>query len=174
VYKIQKSRNPTIAMPAMLLRGLEVMDEQLDRRGFLRLLTRALLWFSGAVGMVGLIRFLSYDHEPASKSLYTLEPPTAYPLDSITPIPEARIFLVRDQAGFYARSLICPHLGCVVEKNEGGYQCPCHGSRFGELGELMNGPASHSLNSVWLGLDEEGRLVVDVRTEVAWEWRFRI
>jgi cytochrome b6-f complex iron-sulfur subunit len=150
------------------------MNVQLNRRGFLDLLTRALLWFSGATGLVGLVRFLSYDREPASKGLYTLEFPVAYPLGSITPIPEATVFLIRDQTGFYARSLICPHLGCVLEKNEGGYQCPCHGSRFGELGELVNGPASHSLTSVWLGLDEEGRLVVDVRTEVAWEWRLMV
>jgi cytochrome b6-f complex iron-sulfur subunit len=161
-------------MPAMPLRGLEDMDIHMNRRGFLGLLTRALLWFSGAVGAVGLVRFLSYDQEPASKGLYTLKFPAAYPLGSITPIPEARVFLVRDQAGFSARSLICPHLGCVVEKSEGGYQCPCHGSRFGELGELVNGPASYSLNSVWLGLDEEGRLVVDVQTGVAWEWRLMV
>jgi cytochrome b6-f complex iron-sulfur subunit len=149
------------------------MDVQVNRRGFLRLLTRTLLWFSGAAGLLGLVRFLSYDQEPVSTGLYTLETPSAYPLGSITPIPEARVFLVRDPTGFYARSLICPHLGCVVEKKEGGYQCPCHGSRFGELGELANGPASHSLDSVLLGLDDEGRLVVDVRTTVAWEWRLR-
>jgi hypothetical protein len=107
------------AMPVMPLRGHEDMDVQVDRRGFLGLLTRALLWFSGATGVVGMVRFLSYDQEPASKGLYTLELPAAYPLGSMTPIPEARVFLVRDQTGFYARSLICPHLGCVLEKSEG-------------------------------------------------------
>jgi cytochrome b6-f complex iron-sulfur subunit len=150
------------------------MDVQVNRRVFLRLITRALLWLSGAAGVVGVFRFLSYEQEPASSGLYTLEDPAAYPRGSITLILEAQVILVHDQVGFYALSLICPHLGCVVEKSEGGYQCPCHGSRFGELGELVNGPASHSLNSVWLGLNEEGRLIVNVTSDMPREWRLTI
>ncbi|OGO18569.1 MAG: hypothetical protein A2Z14_13080 [Chloroflexi bacterium RBG_16_48_8] len=155
----------------MLLRDPEHGDAPMDRRDFLGLLTRAFLWLSGAAGLVGLVRFLSYDPEPTIIGRYTLEPPAAYPPDSITPISEARAILVRDQVGFFARSLVCPHLGCVVEKGDGGYQCPCHGSRFGEVGELISGPAKRSLDSIWLGLDEAGRLVVDVRLDVPREWR---
>ena len=161
-------------MPAMLLRGLEQVDIKVDRRGFLGFLTRAFLWLSGAVGAVGLVRFLSYDQGPAPTSLFTLDFPAAYPVGSIALIQDVQVILVHDQAGFYARSLICPHLGCVIEKGEEGYQCPCHGSRFGELGELMNGPASGSLDSVWLGSDEEGRLTVDLKVKVPWEWRLVI
>jgi cytochrome b6-f complex iron-sulfur subunit len=150
------------------------MEAQMNRRGFLGFLTRAFLWFSGAAGVVGLVRFLSYDQGPASTSVFTLELPDAYPVGSITPIPEAQVILVRGQVGFCARSLICPHLGCVIEKSEGGYQCPCHGSRFGEVGELVNGPASRSLDSVGLGLDEEGHLTVDLKVKVPREWRLMI
>jgi cytochrome b6-f complex iron-sulfur subunit len=158
-------------MPAMPLRGLEEMDIQVDRRGFLGFLTRAFLWFSGAAGAVGLLRFLSYDQEPAPTSVFTLEFPAAYPIGSIALIQDAQVFLVHDQTGFCARSLVCPHLGCVIEKSEGGYQCPCHGSRFGKWGEFISGPADESLKSVWLEVDKEGRLVVDVSVEVPWEWR---
>ncbi len=38
----------------------------------------------------------------------------------------------------------CPHLGCALKWNaqEHSWDCPCHGSRFTESGELLEGPAN--------------------------------
>ncbi len=38
----------------------------------------------------------------------------------------------------------CPHLGCALKYNrqEHSWDCPCHGSRFTENGELIDGPAT--------------------------------
>ena len=38
----------------------------------------------------------------------------------------------------------CPHMGCALKYNaaEHSWDCPCHGSRFGEDGCLLTGPAS--------------------------------
>lgn len=38
----------------------------------------------------------------------------------------------------------CPHLGCALKynKEEHSWDCPCHGSRFGEDGTLLDGPAT--------------------------------
>ncbi len=38
----------------------------------------------------------------------------------------------------------CPHLGCALRYNaaEHSWDCPCHGSRFGEDGRLLDGPAT--------------------------------
>jgi glycine/D-amino acid oxidase-like deaminating enzyme/nitrite reductase/ring-hydroxylating ferredoxin subunit len=50
----------------------------------------------------------------------------------------------RDKRGSLHRaSAVCPHLGCIVQWNslEGSWDCPCHGSRFGTGGAVMNGPA---------------------------------
>jgi glycine/D-amino acid oxidase-like deaminating enzyme/nitrite reductase/ring-hydroxylating ferredoxin subunit len=50
----------------------------------------------------------------------------------------------RDDAGALHRaSAVCPHLGCIVHWNslERTWDCPCHGSRFGVDGRVLNGPA---------------------------------
>jgi len=41
----------------------------------------------------------------------------------------------------------CPHLGCALRYNkaEKSWDCSCHGSRFGEKGEILDGPANSEL-----------------------------
>lgn len=41
----------------------------------------------------------------------------------------------------------CPHLGCALKYNkaEHSWDCPCHGSRFTENGELIDNPATDDL-----------------------------
>jgi Rieske Fe-S protein len=60
-----------------------------------------------------------------------------------------KIALYRDDQGkVHAFSALCPHLGCVVAWNaaEKTWDCPCHGSRFDALGEVVNGPARTGLD----------------------------
>jgi Rieske Fe-S protein len=56
-----------------------------------------------------------------------------------------KVAAYRDAAGvLHERSALCPHLGCLVSWNdvEKSWDCPCHGSRFDSLGNVMNGPAN--------------------------------
>lgn len=41
----------------------------------------------------------------------------------------------------------CPHMGCGLKwnKEELSWDCPCHGSRFGEDGGVVEGPAMGDL-----------------------------
>lgn len=44
----------------------------------------------------------------------------------------------------------CPHLGCALKynKQERTWDCPCHGSRFTEQGELINNPATDDKKNI--------------------------
>jgi glycine/D-amino acid oxidase-like deaminating enzyme/nitrite reductase/ring-hydroxylating ferredoxin subunit len=51
----------------------------------------------------------------------------------------------RDDTGaLHAVSLRCTHLGCLLRFNgaERSWDCPCHGSRFGADGRVLEGPAT--------------------------------
>lgn len=56
----------------------------------------------------------------------------------------------RAAGGYRLFSAICPHLNCVVHWNnsEQSFDCPCHGSRFGCDGAVLNGPAIEGLKPV--------------------------
>jgi glycine/D-amino acid oxidase-like deaminating enzyme/nitrite reductase/ring-hydroxylating ferredoxin subunit len=62
-----------------------------------------------------------------------------------------KIAAYRDQAGLvHEYSAVCPHLGCIVQWNHGEstWDCPCHGSRFNDHGEVISGPANVNLEPV--------------------------
>lgn len=52
-----------------------------------------------------------------------------------------------DRGELHAVSAVCTHLGCLVAFNnaERTWECPCHGSRFGIDGRILQGPALRPL-----------------------------
>lgn len=62
-----------------------------------------------------------------------------------------KLAIYKDESGNVTKlSAICPHLGGIVAWNhaEKTWDCPCHGSRFNLKGEVINGPASSSLEKI--------------------------
>jgi cytochrome b6-f complex iron-sulfur subunit len=61
-------------------------------------------------------------------------------------VPRGRsVALFRDGEGVWAISTVCTHLGCIVKPTAEGFDCPCHGSRFGPDGSVVKGPAPTAL-----------------------------
>jgi cytochrome b6-f complex iron-sulfur subunit len=144
----------------------------LSRRGFVALATRAVLWMVGGAAAVGLGRYLSYSPSTARPTRFTLDVPEAYPSGARVVVPGAGAAVYRDAEGFFARSLTCGHLGCRVRPSQdGGFACPCHGSRFAAEGARLQGPAPRDLEGLALALDDRGRLVVDLSARVDSAWR---
>jgi len=52
-----------------------------------------------------------------------------------------------DDGSLHAVSAVCTHLGCLVAWNSAdqSWDCPCHGSRFGRDGHVLEGPAVRPL-----------------------------
>jgi Rieske Fe-S protein len=67
------------------------------------------------------------------------------PVEGALVLPEDRLAVVREGSRFFAVDLTCTHLGCTVTATTRGFACPCHGSRFGSGGEVLNGPAPRPL-----------------------------
>lgn len=132
------------------------------RRSVLKLSLAA----SGLLIMRGIYKFLGYQEPTEYQTRITLATAQAYPVGSVTPIPQVRAYLLRDQAGLYALSGVCSHLGCVVSKNGSDFECPCHGSKFDLFGGVLSGPAIQPLRHINVSLDANNLVVVDTKTVV--------
>jgi len=133
------------------------------RRDFIALAGKSLLTLTGLLSLGGLARFLSFQSEPAQPSEFNLGPASDYPPGSRTPIPQAQAVLINQDGKFEAISLVCTHLGCVVNSVETGYACPCHGSRFDQDGNVLNGPAKQPLQKLVLEETPDGGLTVHTK-----------
>ena len=59
-----------------------------------------------------------------------------------------KVAIYRDNNGtVHELSAVCPHLKCIVhwDSTEKTWDCPCHGSRFDAMGQVINGPAIANL-----------------------------
>ncbi len=140
--------------------------EALPRRDFLGL---ASLWAAAgtmvfaALGMARLPR-AAVISAPSRKFRARL-PDSLAPGEPYLP-PGRNVALFRDAAGVYAVSQVCTHLGCIVKPSTGGFDCPCHGSRFAADGAVLKGPAPTPLP--WHKVEIDGDvLVVDEDSAVA-------
>ena len=80
-------------------------------------------------------------------------------------IPPGRsVAVFRDAQGVYAVSTICTHLGCVVKTTPEGFECPCHGSRFGLDGSVTKGPAPKPLPWLRVSAGEGGWIIDEAAT----------
>jgi Rieske Fe-S protein len=66
----------------------------------------------------------------------------------VTSVDGKHVAVSRDDEGqVHVVSARCTHMGCVVNWNsaETTWDCPCHGSRFGQDGTVLEGPAVAAL-----------------------------
>ena len=134
--------------------------KKLSRREFLKLANNSLLGLSGVLTLGGLIRFLSYEMDPAPPSEYDLGPAGDYPPGSRTLLMHIPAVLVHSENGYLAFSLVCTHLGCTVEQKDGEYKCPCHGSKYDGQGHVTLGPSNTSLKKLRVEINETGNIIL--------------
>jgi len=101
------------------------------------------------------------------------EPPTAFKVGSPSAfnvgevseryMKDYRVWIVREEGGFYALSGICTHLGCTPRwlGPENKFKCPCHGSGFRRDGINFEGPAPRPLERVKIVRADDGQILID-------------
>ena len=115
------------------------------------------LALTGLLGLGGLLRYFSY---------YPPEAPAEFDLGNVADFPVGARVIRKDipavifnrDGKIMAQSLVCTHLGCTLEESPTGFDCPCHGSRFDENGEVLAGPAQKPLRLLRVEVLEDGRV----------------
>lgn len=131
-----------------------------SRRDFLKLATTGVLSAAGLIGLAGLIRFLDYQVDPPTKKVVDVGSAVQFPPGSRTVLKDIPALLISSQSGFSALSLVCTHLGCTVELQDGGFRCPCHGSKYNAQGSVERGPARQSLRQLNVEVNAEGHVLI--------------
>ncbi len=146
-----------------------------DRRRFL---TGAAFWTTaGTLGFatVGISRMPKPGVIPGKAAALKIGSPGDYPVSSDpVRVPGQNLFVIHDAEGFGAVSAVCTHLGCIVASVPEGYACPCHGSRFGTDGRVVQGPAPSPLNWFELSLAPDGQIVVHTDKPAQMGSRFQL
>ena len=79
-------------------------------------------------------------------------------VNSVNRILAGRFYISRTDDGIIALWQKCPHLGCAVpwDENEGIFHCPCHGSTFNQVGEVLGGPAPRAMDYFPVEITHDG------------------
>ena len=157
------------------IHAAERLKPKQTRRDFLGLAAAWSAVVAFVMAMLGAMRLPMPSVFPESSSRIKLGPPDRYALGTAKYFPKHRLWLFRTDEGFHAVSAVCTHLGCVANRTaDGGYECPCHGSKFDETGRVKGGPAPKGLVWIELGVSPEGQLTADLFKEVKPGTRFAV
>ncbi len=118
------------------------------RRSFLRL---------AIVGVIALFVFLwdrlIFDHLELKKQKTRILPFNRNKTVSF----DGNYLVVNNDEKTTVFSAHCTHLGCIINKTEGGrLVCPCHGSEYDLDGKVVKGPAWKNLDIVPSKIAEDG------------------
>ena len=154
-------------MPLVDDLALPPSDEDSSRRRFLALLGSGALSVAGLGTAITALRFLEPNVLYEEDLRFAVGRPEEIAIGTVLVLPKRKIYIVRGEAGFFALSSVCTHLGCMTryDKDAGGFSCPCHGSRYALDGHVTQGPAPKTLPRLALSI-ERGLLVVDAGRRV--------
>ncbi|MBV9851078.1 MAG: Rieske 2Fe-2S domain-containing protein [Armatimonadetes bacterium] len=135
--------------------------QELTRRNFLSLGGYVLGGIAslGALGFVGRFFWPNVAYGPPSK--FNIGKASNYPDGAKQNIADQKVSIIRHANKIGAISMVCQHLGCTVAASATGYDCPCHGSKYDDMGNVTHGPAQIALYWFDISLTPSGDLEVD-------------
>ena len=115
----------------------------------------------GHIALAIMFRMLFPSLRPEKSSRFKIGRNSEFPNGTIKYFKVEKVYVFSDTDGIYAISAVCTHLGCVVNKEETGFTCPCHGSRYDLNGNVLKGAAPKNLPWYKISLLPSGLLEVD-------------
>jgi cytochrome b6-f complex iron-sulfur subunit len=146
---------------------------KVTRRSFLSLAALGSFFTAAATAIGGMLRLPQPAVLPGAVRRFKIGQPEQFLVGSETLFENENFYVFRDAEGVYAISATCTHLGCTVARSGKGFECPCHGSKFGTNGSVEAGPAPRPLPWLEVGRAADGQLVVFADNEVPAGTRFR-
>ena len=130
-------------------------------------------WIGAAVIVVGELIFgtLAFlwprRKGPKAETVFVAGKVSDFKVDELIPFRKEKAFVLRTAGGFLAISAICTHLRCIVNWNEvlKKFECPCHGAKFNQNGEVLEGPPPRPLDLYKLQI-LAGNVVIDRATPI--------
>ena len=154
--------------------GIEMdTSKTVNKRGISRRRLIGYAWIGAGVIVLGELIFgtLAFlwprRKGPKVETVFIAGKVTDFKVGEIIPFRKERTFILRTEGGFLAISAICTHLNCIVNWNEmlKKFECPCHGAKFNQNGEVLEGPPPRPLNLYKLQI-VAGNVVVDRATPI--------
>ncbi|UCE02955.1 MAG: Rieske 2Fe-2S domain-containing protein [Candidatus Latescibacterota bacterium] len=127
------------------------------------------LWMTAAAvvgSMLGALKLPMPRVLPEAGARFRIGSPGDFVPGTEQVIKDRNIVVRCTEQGVAAVSLVCTHLGCIATRSPDGFHCPCHGSKFGDRGEVIGGPAPRGLRWLQVSRAADGSLVVDLKREV--------
>jgi cytochrome b6-f complex iron-sulfur subunit len=141
-------------------------DKKISRRDFLGLSAMIACVTAWAMTGIGLLKFPMPALLPDISNKFKIGNPEDFAVGTTRTFSDKNVIVSRDEKGFFAISLVCTHLGCIVSKATQGFTCPCHGSKYDESGSVTKGPAPRALDWFEISQLPSGKLVVDAGQRV--------
>ncbi len=159
---------PKIKLPAEYEAEARWKPSGMDRRRFMNWAGWLGVLGSLGVALLGFVRFLfpRVLFEPPAE--FKAGSPADYAVGAVDTrwVISQRVWIIREEQGFYSLLAVCTHLGCTPKwlASENKFKCPCHGSGFYKSGVNFEGPAPRPLERVKIVLAEDGQILIDKGT----------
>jgi cytochrome b6-f complex iron-sulfur subunit len=128
-------------------------ESQADRQPVSRRRFIVYAWIIAAAVVVceliaGTFAFLWPRRRAKTEKIFVAGKAADFKVGEVVDFRRERTFVVRLEGGFLAISAICTHLRCIVNWNAAmkEFECPCHGGKFNQLGEVLAGPPPRPLD----------------------------
>jgi cytochrome b6-f complex iron-sulfur subunit len=147
-------------------------DSQADKKPVSRRRFIFFAWIIAAAGVVceliaGTFAFLWPRRRAKTEKIFVAGKAADFKVGELVDFRRERTFVVRLEGGFLAISAICTHLHCIVNWNAAikEFECPCHGGKFNQLGEVLAGPPPRPLDLHKIEITA-GNVVIDTESVI--------